>query len=420
MNRFEYVAIDARGRRKKGIIEAEDAAGAESTLAGAALMVAELRPTSRAPAAGSWDEPGSDSPREKKSLLDAEIKLGRLPMPTMSQDRIRFLRDLSLMLRSGVTLLTALELIAGQSRRPSVTKASRAAAQSVSSGQPLARALEARKGFLPSSVLRLIESAEVTGRMEEALARGAEFIERRAEHRATILTSLFYPTFVLLAAIGVSIFLVTGVIPRIAEFVAKRGRGLPPTTQNLVDLSRWFNEHGAVVGIVTALLLVAILLFYRTKPGRRAMDRLFLSIPVLKSVLTNGEMSQLGWSLSMMLDSGVSISEGLDVCSRASFNQAISTRLDRAGQRLLEGRTLSDSLADPLIPKMFLEVVSVGENTGSLGAVLRDVGEYYGSRLKALVKRLSSFVEPGTILLVGGIVGYVYYAFFQALVSIAG
>jgi type IV pilus assembly protein PilC len=136
--------------------------------------------------------------------------------------------------------------------------------------------------------------------------------------------------------------------------------------------------------------------------------------------MTTGAMAQLTWALSMVLRSGVTIMDGLKITANTISNTVISGKLHRASDQVLAGRELSASLKHPTIPSLVVQMVTVGERTGTLDQVLQELGAYYEQRLELGIKRLSALVEPAMLLLIGGMVGFVYYAFFQAMFSLAG
>lgn len=397
-----YVAIDAQGREVQGDLEAPDEAGAAAQLRGRGLFPLEVKRGTAARAAA------------------ADAREGRLPALVRSGDVVLFLSQLGLMLRTGLTLLQALETLAGTAARPGLRRCARRLGLAVSGGRTLSAALTDEARLFPPLVVQLVRMAEATGELPEALARAAEHIERRAALRRQLAASLSYPALVMTASFAVFIYLTTGLIPKLAAFLAQRGRALPWSTRFLMDLSAFVQAWWPWALLASALALAGLLLVRQTARGRLLTDRAVLSIPLLGGVLRNAALAHLGETLGLLLRSGLPLVESLRVLEGSYESRAWSGIIGRAREQVVRGTTLADALAEPLVPPMTLQVVAVGERSGALDEVLRELGAYHDQVLQRNIRTLSALVEPGMIVLVGGMVGFVYYSFFQALMSLAG
>lgn len=394
-----YVALDEAGREVRGGIDAADQAGAAAQLRGRGLFPLELREEAvRASAAAS--------------------QAGGFALFVTSGSLVLFLSQMSLMLRTGLTILQALETISlrGSSRalRDVATRLSRA----VQSGQPLSAAIAQERVF-PPMVAPLVRTAEATGELEQAFERAAAFIDRRATLRFQLITTLIYPAVVVLVASGVFIFLTTSVVPKMARFFAGRGRSLPWSTQKLMDLSEFLQRYGLTLVGAFVGVLAALLLAYRTERGRLALDRLSLRIPGLALVLRTACMAHLGSTLSLLLKSGLPLLEALRILSGSFAHRAYRAIVSRAAERVIQGGTLATSLDDRAVTPLCLQVVAVGEQSGSLDTVLAELGQFYELRLQRVLKLVSNLVEPAILISLGVMVGFVYISFFQAVFALA-
>jgi type IV pilus assembly protein PilC len=275
------------------------------------------------------------------------------------------------------------------------------------------------KKIFSSEMSKLIASGEQSGNLDSILERLAESIERSKELKRQLIAALFYPLFVLLAAIGVVVFLVVGVIPRFATFLTARNATLPASTQVLLDISEWARNWGGVVGGALGVAIFCILAAYTTRRGKKVVDRCLLAVPVVGSAVLFASMAQAGWSLSMLLKSGVTALESLRITSGVIKNLAVGDCFENAAEGLLTGRSLSKTLEQPLIPLMVRHMAALGESSGQLDSVMHDVGEYYQKELAAKVKLIAVMIEPMLILVVGGMVGFVYFSFFQAVMAVS-
>jgi type IV pilus assembly protein PilC len=249
--------------------------------------------------------------------------------------------------------------------------------------------------------------------------RLADHLEKKAALKTQTINAMIYPAIVILAAIGVFIFLVIKIIPAFAKFFAGKGRGLPPSTQFLVDLSAFFVNYGLYVLAAIIVFIISLVLMYQTKNGRYKLHNLLLRLPVLGKLMTVAVMAQLTWSLSIMLRSGLTALVSLKITAKVIHNRVISDKIRSASDQILAGKDLSSSLQHPRIPTIVTQMIAVGERTGTLDNVLHQLGDYYEERLQLGIRRLSAMIEPALILVIGGMVGFVYYAFFQALFALA-
>lgn len=330
------------------------------------------------------------------------------------------LQQLATMLRSGLTLLSALRTAADQARRPSMARVWRQAAQRIEEGATFADALAAHGKLFPTMSVQLVRVGEQSGTLDIVLKRAATQLERSRTVRTTLLTSMMYPAFVLLAAIGVSAFMVFSLIPKLQKFLAGRGRHLPAMSQMLLDFTSWANANGTILLASLAAAIVAVWLLCRWPRSRARIDRGLLRLPLVGGLLRMAGTATLARGLAILLESGITLLMALQTAGTLVGNRAMRRRVEAARTGVMEG----GSLAEPFVQgkeftPMLGRMMAVGESTGTLGTVLQEVADFHESQLAAMVRRLSALIEPATIVIVGGIVGFVYIAFFMALFSVA-
>jgi type IV pilus assembly protein PilC len=262
---------------------------------------------------------------------------------------------------------------------------------------------------------------EQTGNLDDVLLRAADALERRRTLMVNLRTALIYPSVVVIMAVATVAYMMVGLIPKLSKFLAGMGRRLPSLTQALVDLSSTLRTHALDVLVVIGGLGAAFLAFRAWPPGRRAIDGLLLRLPVAGTVLRLAGTATVARNLGSLLASGVRITEALATLEPLLKNRVLAGRVARARERVLQGSSLSEPLSQPggFLP-MLGHMVAVGESSGTLDDVLEQVAQFHEQRLESVVRRLSAIVEPAVIVVVGGMVGFVYMAFFVALYSIAG
>jgi len=331
------------------------------------------------------------------------------------------LRQLASMLKSGVALLSALATVEEQATCPRASLAWRRVRESVFAGGSFADALERQSKRFGEITVRLADVGERSGELEHALTRAADQMEARRNLRTAVVNALVYPLITVAMAIGVSSYLVVAVIPKLAEFLREGGVELPGMTMALMDFADFVKANGlAILGWTGAAVAVWIVgrLFSRT---REIEDVLLLRIPVTGRILRLSGTALFARAMQIMVESGVTLLDALDVSGRLMSNLRYRRRVRAARDGVMRGGSLADSLrpASEFMP-MLARMSAVGEVTGSLAESFGEVARFHEMLLAIAIKRFGMLVEPVMICVTGGIVGFVYIAFFMALFAIAG
>jgi len=403
MPSFRFTARDNSGRTTSGVAASGSAMSLAGELRQRGLLVLDVQPDAEASSAVSF----SLNPFDWLPPTSFDVEIG--------------LQQLSSMLRSGLTLLSGLKTVADQARRPRMAKIWRDVYERIEEGASFSVALSAHKKYFPVYIIQLVKVGEQSGSLEIVLSRAAEHLERSRNLRMTLINALIYPSIVVLMSFGVAGFMLVSVIPKIQKFLVGRGRQLPGITQALMDLSNWVTLYmpyligGFVFGVI------ALILIYKWPPGRFSIDTILLRVPIVGGVLRLAGTAVFARGLSILLESGVTLLEGLRTVEQLVPNRAMSARVETVRNAVLSGGTLAESLAAgreflPMLGRM----AAVGEQTGTLDPVLTEVARFHEHQLAATVRRFSVLIEPAIIVIVGGIVGFVYIAFFVALFSLAG
>ena len=324
------------------------------------------------------------------------------------------------MLRSGLTLLTAIRTAAEQARRHRMRAAWDDVADRIQQGGTLTEAMAAHRCF-PHMVVQLVRVGEQTGTLEQVLARAAEALERKRLLITQLATALFYPLIVFVSAVGVAAMMVFYVIPKLQVLLTALGRKLPPLTQRLMDVTNFFNTYLRSIGIGLLVLILVYVAVYLWPPGRLFIDRVALRVPIIGHLLRLAATVQFSHGLAILLRSGVTLVEALRTVERLHRNRFVAGLVAASREGVLGGGSLAPPLAAPggFVP-MLSKMVAVGETSGTLDDVLGEVARFHESQLQMTIRRFSAVIEPVIIVVVGGIVGFVYIAFFMAIYSTAG
>ena len=290
----------------------------------------------------------------------------------------------------------------------------------IQDGKPLADAMAAHSSIPPIAV-QMTRVGELTGTLDSVLDQASKQLARRRRTVSNLLTALAYPVFVFLAAIGVSAYMVVFVIPEIEKALLSLGRPLPAMTQSLVDLSAWIQVNGPAVLVILVAVIMAVIFLFMWPTSRMVIDRISLRVPLIGNVLRLGGTVTFSSSMQAMVTSGITVSEALRTAEQLHKNRFLASRVASACEAVMAGDGLAETLSEEnTFAPMLGSMVSVAENTGQMEEVLEQVAQFYEEQLQAAIKRLSALVEPLVVLVVGGIVGYVYISFFLALFASGG
>jgi type IV pilus assembly protein PilC len=341
-------------------------------------------------------------------------------LPIRSCDIELALQQLSMMLRSGLKLLEALKALQMQCQHLKLCRVIDSIQQDVSKGDSLSTSL-ARHSVIPQIVVQLVGVGEQTGNLAHVLEKAKEYVSQRRKMTTEVRVALAYPAVVTFAALSIAVYLITAVIPELQKFLNAMGRKLPAMTQSLVDLAQWFELNGVALLVTSSISLASIAVVLYWRPGRYWVDKYVLRAPIIGGVLRLSATASLANSLAMMTQSGIRLVDAVKISTQMQKNSYLAHLLDGAYESIMRGHALSPALTtkDGFTP-ILASMIEVAERAGQLDQTLAEVAGYCDSELKTKIKRLGQMVEPTVIVLAGGIVGYVYVAFFMALMSAGG
>lgn len=407
MNSYRYSALDQQGNTLSGNISAQGLTEARSQLRNQALYIIEISPA-----------PNYLNPFSVLTSLLNMISPNRYRSGSAS-DKVILFRQLALMLRSGNTLIQGLEVCAEMTEKRQLSLKLLDILIRIRQGSSFAAAIAAQGRTFPIVISKLIASAEASGELQATLERLADNLERNAAVKRQLISSLAYPTVLFLAAFGVFMGLALGIVPKFAKMLEGKSQNLPPISQAMLDVSAWMVDYGAWLGGSVLTLIFSILVAYTTRSGKAMIDRILLKVPVIGSSIRTSGMAQLGWTMSMLLSSGLTVLESLRVMSSITGNLHLAKCFDKAGNDILSGRSLAYGFQQTNIPVMVQHMTGIGERSGELEHVMNEIGKYYQNRAEIRIKTMIAMIEPAMTLIVGGMVAFVYIGFFKAMMQVS-
>ncbi len=390
MPKFNYRARDSAGAPLRGTVEAEDVRTAVVALRARGMVVTGLQP-------------------QRPSLVSGVKIFARSRVPL---DRLAAVcRQVSTMISVGVPILTVLRLISKQTDHQYLAQILREAAAGIEAGERLSEALRKHERYLPPVMINLVAAGEAGGTLDEVFNQLAETFEKEDAAVRKVRTAMFYPAIVGALSISVIIFLLVFVIPSYTRVFMRSGVELPLPTRAVLSMSDFFTAFWPWLLAWLGLIILGLGLA-RRKPGfREATDRLILNLPLVGALVVKRDVGRLARTASALLRSGLPIINTLVVVEGILGNRAMAGVVAEATSRVGQGRTLTEPFREsPFYPDVFVEMVSVGEETGALDTLLDRVSRYYEAELDRDITRLTTLVEPVMILFLGGVVALVVLA----------
>src|SRR5919199_661161 len=300
----------------------------------------------------------------------------------------------------------------------SVAPPKRAGAASFTRGGKGGLGARVKAGDFPRFYTASILAGERSGALDDVLDRYNQFMRRGVEVRRKIRGALAYPLFLLVASFGMVVFLTTYVVPRMARLFEGFGGNLPTITAIVVGISGWMSTNIYWFAPTVVLAAIAFYLWSRTPPGRLAVDRLVLKLPVAGNLMTQLAVAQVTRSLSTLLAGGITLVESWEIGAEAITNRELRARSSAILPMIREGRSFTESLETAKwIPALAIDMIGVGERSGSLREMLDEVAVFYDAESEVRLEQLTTTLEPAILVVMGGVVVTILLAIYLPIIQ---
>ncbi len=350
--------------------------------------------------------------REQIQVQKIQPVRAGLRLPFLKMERVRlkelsvYSRQLSVLIDAELPLIQSLNILIEQTKNRYFKKVITSIREDVEAGSSLNQAKRKFPKVFDDLYCNLIASGEQSGSLDIMLRRISEYIEKNIKLRSQVRQAMIYPTAIISFAVLVTIFMMWKVIPVFGSIFEEMGAELPFLTRMTLGASHFVANNIIFIFLGILGIVLGLRYAYRTRAGRRAIDRFLLRIPLFGSILTKVAISRMTRTLSTLLSGGVAMLESLKITSTTSGNVIIEESVLDARRQVSEGRTLSDSFRETgRFPFILSQMVSVGEATGTLDAMLGKLADFYDEEVNASVSALLSMLEPILLIGVGGLVG---------------
>ena len=381
---YSYVAVDQRGKEKRGRIEAENRDAVSQQLKKDGLFPVEIK---------------------EHGILnkDIDLSIGKKVKP---RDLSVFCRQFVSITQAGVPMKEALQMMTEQTENKWLKKATADVLLNVEKGNTLADSMAAISDVFPPMLVNMVAAGESSGSLDMSFERMATHFEKEAKLKATIRKATIYPIILIFAVIGVVAVMLLYVIPIFIDMFADLDIEMPALTMGVMNLSKWTASHWYVILAVVAAVVAAYRLIYNTDQGRLKIDYIKMKIPLFGKLTVKTACAQFARTMSTLMGAGISTTECLDTCTKIINNIHYKNALQKAKEEVMKGIPLSEPLAaSEVFPPMVCHMTGIGEETGNMGEMLNKLADYYDEEVEITTQSVLAAMEPLIIVFMALIVG---------------
>ena len=405
MPAYEYKARDRTGKVVTASMEAASQRDVAAALRDKGLIPTEIK--------------------VPKGGLNADIKLPAWldigSKPNM-RDVTLFSRQFATVINAGLPVVQSLSILQKQAEKQGLKDALKKVREDVETGLPLSEALAKYPKIFNRLYVYLVRAGEASGNLDGILERIASYQEKQAALRGKLKSAMTYPTVVMVIALGVTYFLLTGIVPQFAGILTQLGGDLPLITQILMNISDFLVNQWYLLPIIIGGLVFGTGFAYRTDKGRHIIDRFLLKMPVVGNLVQKTAIASFSNTFGLLLKSGVNIIESIEITKGTAGNVIVEDVLNEAKQAVQRGEQISATLVDhPLVfPPLVSSMVAIGEETGAVDGMLEKIASFYEREVNEAVEGLTAALEPMLIVFLGGVVGFIVAGMFLPMFAIIG
>ncbi|ACR71798.1 type IV pilus assembly protein PilC [Lachnospira eligens ATCC 27750] len=398
MESFSYKAVSAAGKDVKGSVEAESREEAARKIKEQGLVPVSIG---------------------KQGALDKDVNIPifkgkKIPARDMSV----FCRQFASILKAGVSVINALEMLAEQTENKKLKEAIVNTQSNVEKGENLSDSMRQNDAF-PSILIDMVRAGEASGSLENSLTRMAIQFEKDAKLNGIVKKAMMYPIVLLCVMIGVIIVMLTFVIPSFMTMFEDLDSELPVTTKAILAMSNSLKSYWYIYIIVVVGIVVGIQMYKRTDNGKHNLDKLKLKIPVFGLLQTKSACASFARTMSTLLQAGMPMIDALEISASTMKNVLFYDGLEKAKNGVSLGLPLSNQLkATGLFPAMVVHMVGIGEETGNVEEMLTNSAAYYEEEVEVQTQTLTSLMEPIIIVLMALVVVMLIMAIYQPMIQL--
>ena len=405
MLNFEYKGI-SQGKYVEGEIEALNNAEAAHKLKDQKVIITKLKVA-----------------KKKKAVVKKDKKSFSFGTGIKAQEILIFCKQFATMLRAGLPVLNTLEMLEGQTTRPPMKKVIQSIKKDLESGNALSKCFEKHPKIFDTVVVNLIKAGEASGKLDTFLQKIVVSLEKREKIKSQIKSALFYPGVLFSVAILVTVFMLMNVVPTFVNMYEGMGMGddLPTPTAVIMSMSEFVRSSGGLFLLIFIILFVVGFKYLMTKNYniKKAWHKTMLKLPVFGNLINKSILAKVSLVLGNLNQAGVDLIESIDIAKSVTDNVVVIEALENIKKGVFSGETLTDLFGkEKIFPPTFSQLISVGEQTGSLDEMFGSVAIYYEEEFDVAVANLASLIEPIMIVFMGITIGGLMLAMYAPIFNV--
>lgn len=396
---FTYDAITSAGEKKKGTVDAATKDLAIAAVQHRGLIVLSIT------------EEGAKG-RFNISFFEKKVAM---------KDVVIMSRQISTLFEAQVSALKAFNLLATNTENPALVKILNNVSEDISSGTSISVALSKYPEAFSVFYVNMVKAGEESGKLTQVFSYLAEYLDRQYQLTSKTKNALIYPSFVIGVFIIVMTVMFVFIVPKLTSIIQESGQAIPFSTKIVIGVSNLLVHYGLFVFIAIIIFVLYMVRLSKTKSGQHYLDRLKISIPVFKNIYIKLYLSRIADNMETMLSSGIPIIRAIELTGSVVGNRVFEDVLKDVTEAVKSGSSLSDAFSrHPEIPPIMAGMVRVGEETGSLGSILKTLGHFYAREVNEAVDTLVDLIEPFMIVGLGLGVGLLLTSILMPIYDIAG
>ncbi len=402
MARFEYVAKNTAGNQRSDVVSAETMDAAVDVLHAEGLIVLSIREVG---------EKVGGKLLDGASLLSRGVPKGAVALST---------RQLATMLHAGLPLIRSLRALARDEKNQVLADVLVKVAEDIEGGDRLSRAMSKHPKVFSSFYVSLIRSGEESGDLDAIMRQLSVYLERTESIKRKVKSAMSYPVFVL-SFVGIAgLVLFLKVVPMMGKVYEGLDQELPALTQIVIASSRLLTQYLWVVILLMVGVVVGFKMLKKNPAGKLAIDDKKLKIPIFGRIVKKLVLAKFMRTLGILVDSGIPVLSALELAAGSASNAIVEKAVTEIGETVSRGSKLSVGFGEAQVfPEIVVQMVSTGEETGTLGQMLSEVADFYDEQVETAINGLASLIEPLLMVVIGGIVGLVVIATFLPIFNMS-
>ncbi len=363
---------------------------------------------------------GFSKKEEKQKIFSTEISLSKILKRVSLVDKMLFARYLAAMTKAGLSFSRSLKVLSEQTKNRYFAEVIGQVDDSVRKGESLADSLAKHPKVFNELFVNMIRVGEAGGNLEEVLGNLAEQMKKDHEVISKVRGAMIYPAVILTAMIIIGVLMMIFVIPTLLATFSELDVELPFATKVIINISDAFQNHGLLIIAGMIMFAWTFLAAIKTAKGKRYFDFLVLRMPIFGAIIKKMNAARFSRTLSSLIESGVSINKSLSIISRTLGNTYYRESLESANKKVQKGVDLSETISchKKLYPILMINMIKVGEETGTMGNALKQVAEFYEEEVRQVTENLSSIIEPVLMMIIGAAVGFFAISMIQPMYSL--